>query len=134
MKATLRPDQVTALQAWLDAAQATMRLTHWELVAKAEPPGENGSDDDAYAGGFIHDNDDHIDVMLGDAFWKETPEQRRVTLAHELLHCHFQRHRVFTRDRLRPRDREHASSLQEVAINQVSRIVAPLLPLPEVPD
>lgn len=134
MKATLRPDQVAALQAWLDAAQATMRLAHWELVAKAEPPGKDGEDEDAFAGGLLFDNSDHADVHLGDAFWKQTPDQRRVTLAHELLHPHFYRVHTFTRDRLKERDRGHASSLLEIAIDQVAHIVAPLLPIPEVPD
>lgn len=134
MRAKLRPDQVEALQAWIDMAAPVMRLAHWHLTACPDAPGEGGSDDDAYAATFIEDNSDRAKVHLGDSFWKESPDDRRVTLTHELLHCVTRATRRFDQTHLRPRDRAYASELHEISIDHLARVIAPLLPMPDIPD
>lgn len=131
----LTHDQQHALQAWIDEAKPILRLSHWYVVAKEEPPQhpDGTIHTDAFAGSYIRDNSDHASVHLGDSFWEETPEEQRETLAHELLHCHLYRLHAFIGDRLRRSDRETASQMEEVAIEQLSRIVAPLLPVPGIP-
>jgi hypothetical protein len=131
----LNTEQCAALQRWIDEAKPIVRLGHWYIVAKDNPP-ENGDgqvDTDAFAGSYIRDNSDHASVHLGDSFWEESPEEQRETLTHELLHCHLYRLHAFIGDRLNKADRATASSMEEIAIEQLSRIIAPLLPLPEIP-
>ena len=130
---SLRDDQVEALQAWLAEAVPIMRLSHWVLTAKPLPPGEGGVDSETFAGSFIHDNSDTASVHLGDKFWEQDEAGQRETLTHELLHCHFYRVRTFTGDRLRKQDQETANQMEEIVIEQLSRIIAPLLPMPSIP-
>lgn len=131
MKVLLRPDQVDALQAWIDAAKPIMGLSHWHLTAAADPP---DGDDSVYAGTFFHDNSDRATVHLGDAYWKESPDDRRTTLAHELVHCVTRQHRRFVQTHLLPRDREYGSEIHEIMVDHLAAIIAPLLPMPDIPE
>lgn len=133
MKATLTQDQVDALQRWIDEAVPIMRLAHWRITAAAEPPGENGEDDDGFAGSFINDSSDTGRVHLADKFWGQDAVGQRETLTHELLHFELFRLRDFIGDRLKGTDLRTAMRMEEVAIEQLSRIIAPLLPFPEIP-
>lgn len=127
--------QRAALQAWIDDAKPALRLSHWYIVAKDTPPedGDGTIDAEAFAGSFIRDNSDYSSVHLGDSFWQEDSEAQRETLTHELLHCHLYRLHQFVGDRLRGPDRATASVLEEIAIEQLARIIAPHLPVPEIP-
>lgn len=134
--ARLTEEQRLALQAWIDEAKPVMRLNDWYVVAKDTPPEDEdgGLSYDAFAGSFIRDSSDHASVHLGDSFWDETPEEQRETLAHELLHCHLYRLHRFVEDRLRKADITTARQMEEIAIEQLARIVAPLLPMPAIPS
>ncbi len=133
----LTPEQTTALQAWIDAAVPVLRLSHWHVLAESGDP----DDADCFAQSFIRDNSDAARIRLGAAFWEDDAEGRRRTLVHELLHCHLYRSRAHTgdlADRLGSEAatlaREMRDRLEELAIEQLVWIIAPLLPLPEIPD
>lgn len=131
--------QVAALQAWLDDAKGRVRLGHWTFVAKAEPP---RGDPDAFAGQYIHDFSDTAEVKLGSSFWQQSPGERRETLAHELVHDHLYREHGFVdrelKDRLSRAEwklvRRRLRREREVMIDHLAAVIAPLLPLPDIPD
>ncbi len=134
----LRDDQVVALQSWLDAAKSVVGLSDWSIHAAAEPP----DDEHAFAASFIRHTADAATVYLGAAFWPETPEERRVTLAHELVHMVLYRYHKATSDLIRktlaPSARKAVGpmleSLAELSVERLALTIAPRLPIPEIPE
>lgn len=134
MKVKLTKKQLDALQAWIDEAQPIMGLQGWKITAAAEPPGVDAEDDDAYAGTYVFDNADTARIHLGDAFWEETVDEQRTTLAHEMVHIIVNRRADFARDRMtRETDRATHRQLEEIAVENLARVIAPRLPLPKIP-
>jgi hypothetical protein len=84
----------------------------------------------------IHRTKDECEVRLSSEWWSFTLEQRRLTIAHELVHCHTTRLcRVVTRmTGLGPEHLEYVKRAhdeeEEIVVQRLARIIAPYLPLP----
>jgi hypothetical protein len=86
---------------------------------------------------LLHDGKNQGEVALGRDWMARTPEERRRTMTHELLHCHTARLcRVLTR--LGEEDKSDLAiyvikafdNEEEIVIDTLARILAPLMPLP----
>jgi hypothetical protein len=127
--------QHRALQRWIDQATVDIGLMHW--IVKADRIIRR----EAFAGTFMRDGSDTARIALGSAYWDETPEEQRITLTHELLHIHLKRVRQVAQDGMASgRGRtargiwtHHYDRAEELAVEQIARVIAPLLPLPTIP-
>ena len=126
----MTPEQATALQLWIDEAKKALRLTDWDIRAGSSPA--SGGKWQTAASHHRQFSDLSV-IRLGRRFWDEVDADRRLTLAHELLHCHLIRtSQVVEHSNLSKHERQHYTSLEELAIDRLARVVAPLLPpLPE---
>jgi hypothetical protein len=86
----------------------------------------------------LHLTKDEAEVVLSNQWWTFTPEQRRLTITHELLHAHTTRLcRVVTRltSMMNEPAMEYAGRAhyeeEEIVVQRLARIIAPYLPLPE---
>jgi hypothetical protein len=79
--ATKRATRHDALTSYvLDAAQQ-LGLTDWNITVSDEP-----ASDDAYADTEAHQQSTNATIRFGHRFWKLNPDEKRVTIVHELLH------------------------------------------------
>jgi hypothetical protein len=95
-------------------------------------------DSDSRAQVSVHRGKDEADVTLSAAWRALSPEQRRLTITHELLHCHTGRLcRVVTRlgNLIDEPSMEYAKRAhdeeEEIVVQRLARVIAPYLPLPE---
>jgi hypothetical protein len=122
------------LDLWLDDAKQVLGLSDWEveLVTGADLP------DDCLARINIPTGRRTAEIKLGEEYEKSSPEEKRATLVHELLHCHFDplgdlAHRALpqTIGEAAWHVYEEASDLLlEQAIDAVAVAIAPFLPVP----
>jgi hypothetical protein len=122
------------LTSWLDTAAAMLGLTDWEieLVTDADLP------DDCLARVNVPTGRRTAEIKVGAEFAKSSPEERRATLVHELLHCHFDpitdlSHRVLPSalgDQAWHVYDQASEMVIEQAIDAVAVAVAEFLPLP----
>jgi hypothetical protein len=95
------------------------------------------ADTDNRAQVSIHRGKDEADVTLSAAWLSYSPEQRRLTLCHELLHMHTGRlcrvvtrlHNMIDEPALEYARKAHDEE-EEIVVQRLARILAPYLPLP----
>jgi hypothetical protein len=86
----------------------------------------------------VHRGKDEADVTLNSHWLSYSPEQRRMTLCHELLHCHTGRlcrvmtrlHSMIDEPAMEFARRAHDEE-EEIVVQRLARVIAPYLPLPE---
>jgi len=71
-------------QRYVDAAKRILNLSQWDIKVKDYPSAE-----DAYADIEAHDQLWHAKLRLSEDFWKESAEDQRKIIAHELIHLHY---------------------------------------------
>lgn len=79
------PVQRRALERYCARIQRIFGLEHWTLTVSAS------AEDRSEAGTFIVNNADVAELYVPERFWTHAPEEQRRTVAHELLHLHFDR-------------------------------------------
>ena len=122
------------LQAWVDAVQPRLALSHWRITIS-----RHQAKDDAYASSFIRNHADISVIALSRECRSWTAEELRQNLTHELLHPHFQRvtamaaHLIETELGKRTEAVIEAAvrEVEEQSIDRLATAIARFLPLPE---
>lgn len=124
--------QHEALSAYIRELGDALLLRDWDLkLSRAF------CDDSNHATISLHNAKNQGEVFLGRDWLARTPEERRQTMVHELLHAHTAR-LCRTMTRLQENDSrdliEYVDAAfdneEEIFIDTLSRILAPFLPLP----
>lgn len=102
-----------------------MGLRDWEVKVADEPP----RDSSASAGVFLPYGMRYVKVHLGESFLDGTPEERRTTLVHELVHVHFAAASGMAEDLIGDGERKCWLRMFEYGIDAVAEAWAPSLPL-----
>ena len=128
-------DKFAQLREWIAETQSLLGLDHWEITIV-----EAASDVDAWADIDAHGQAPTADLRVSFDFWKQTPEKQRLVLAHELMHLVTCRYARVTENLeaalgslawavIEPQ----LEDAEERAVEQMARIVAPYLTLPNFP-
>lgn len=70
-------------------------------------------------------------VRFTEPFLDGAPEEQRLWLTHELLHCHFRRLDTFLSHTLDKRDKLYYDEHEEEIVHRLARLMAPQMPLPQ---
>ncbi len=121
-----------AYGAYLRSLADAMLLRDWHVVLSRTP-----ADDDSRAQVSRHAGKNQVEISLGKEWLVLSPEQRRQTATHELLHAHTAR---LCRTMRRYADQAEGDVVryvktafddeEEILIDTLARVIAPALPLP----
>jgi hypothetical protein len=132
MKKRERQAGLARMREYVAQLQPLLRLQHWDIVVMDAPP-----DDNALADNCCYMRQHRNDVRFSDRFFAKSPEEQRETTVHELLHIvveHWYRSTRAAFEGLSSTSQEWATERNEhemeMCVDQLSRILAPLLPLP----
>ena len=130
-----RPDKWAALEEWVRNAMIALQLQDWEITISRD-----AADIEAHADIEVSDQRDSADLRVQRDFFDQTPEKQRLILCHELGHIISARtDQVFE---------SLEGSLGKLAwavvepnylnatermVEHWARIIAPTMPLPELP-
>lgn len=117
-----------------------MRLADWVFFVSSDPeamPGD-GIDDvrcGTFAGTYGRKS---ARIWINAEWWKEvSPEERRETIVHEVLHAHFHSSHETVSQMVTTHPRRTADALlgiydvqSEYAVDAIAHVLAPFLPLP----
>ena len=115
-------------QPYVNAIASRMRLGHWRLEILDEEP-ENKT---AIASIDPWHGRCAAYIRFADSFLKDTPEDQRYTVVHELVHCHLAHADALVRDELAPATETAWVLAQEHGVDQIAMTIAPSMPLPNV--
>lgn len=101
-------------------------LAHWKLEFPDEPP----ADKDAYASVNCWQTRFGASIRIGDALLKETPEEQRHCVVHEMVHCHLAHADRLAEKAMGGREREAWIVAMEYGVDALAAVIAPLVPLP----
>lgn len=121
------------LKDYLDRAKRILNLSHWEIKISADPP-----PDDAWADVEVSQNLYAATIRFSGSLWKQSPEEIRRVIAHELIHCHYagvERLVGVVQDSLGTAAGDIVEKIWDVeserGADSLSTAVAELLPLPK---
>jgi hypothetical protein len=125
--------QYAAYGAYLRRLADALLLADWEIELKRE-----AASDETWAQVVVMTVKDRALVWLGAAFWSASPERRRETIAHELIHCLLHRpERIMIQlaqqqgeDAVVQFANEAHRCEIEICAQRLARLLAPALPLP----
>ena len=129
--------QHTALGFYAEALAERLLLRDWEVSVYRDPP----YSDHAYASAELLDSQDKVIVRLCQEFFGHSPEKQREWMTHELIHAHLARLQDVL-DQLKDQFPDNAAIVfakqthhlaLEVVTQKMARILAPTLPLPDLP-
>jgi hypothetical protein len=119
-------------RAYVAMLQPLMRLSHWEIEI-----GDKAPDDDALADNATYMREYRTEMRFSDRFFTHSPERRRLTTVHEMLHVvaeGWHRSNLQAFESLDATSRiwveERHTHEMEMCVDSLSRIIAPFLPLP----
>jgi hypothetical protein len=128
-------DRWDDLESYVADLQAALNVANWKVSVARE-----ASDVDAWADINPHEQNHTAELRVSHDFWKQTPEQQREVLVHEILHL------VTARLDQTVEALEDAmgkvlwavfepqyENATERAVDQLARIIAPTIPLPDFP-
>lgn len=109
-------------------------LQDWELDISREGPAGN-----AWAAINVCEVEDQATIKLGAEWGQHSPEEQREYLVHELMHVHTDRAARVISQLAAQFDQESACAFareahrkeNEILVNTLARLLAPVLPLPE---
>jgi hypothetical protein len=132
MKKRERKARLAHLRPYVAELQVLLRLQHWEIFVMPDRPPDN-----ALADNCCYMRQYRNDVRFSDRFFAKSREEQRETTVHELLHIvveHWYRSTRAAFEGLSSTSQEWATERNEhemeMCVDQLSRILAPLLPLP----
>ena len=101
-----------------------MRLRDWKLFIGEDVP----SGDDTTADCYPIPGRKYATIRFSESFLRDTPEDQRHTIVHELIHCHLAQIQRVIEVKL---DNDAIVRNQlEYAVDALADVIAPLLPLP----
>ena len=126
----MRRDQ---LQSYVDSLKPLLRLTDWVIDTNADATlGDLTAAEIHFANGRCGAR-----VDFATDFWDRTPDEQRVIVVHELVHCHFrgtQDAMDTVADQLGNEGRTFACAMHQRAVEHgtdaVALALAPFVPLP----
>jgi len=128
------------LEAYVRQCADTLRPKDWELVILRDPP----SDGDAIASCYPTEGRRRATLRFSDEFYSDGPISQRLTIVHELIHCHLSDTRdvvrldLFRSHALSQREYESVDGAlvrqMEYAVDDLAAAFAPFLPLPALGD
>lgn len=104
-----------------------MRLGHWRLDVADDPPIE----DSAWAAIKLWEGSYGGTIRISDDLLREGEDLQRRCVVHELVHCHFAQPWLMARKEMGGRTWEHWENVAEYAVEAITELVAPMMPLPE---
>lgn len=124
-------------RAYVARLQPFMRLQHWDITVEEEPPDNENADAACWTANRCH----IARLRFADRHFGRSPAEQAATVAHELIHIHTSEWETATREAfaaLDPTGREWATEryehAMERAIDSLSRVLAPSLPLPDADE
>lgn len=132
MEAAERQAGLDRMRAYVATLQPLMRLQQWDVRVIEQIP-----DDDCFADCQCYQHEHMADFRLADRFFDASPDRQRQTIVHEMTHVVVEgwwRSTVNTTEGLNSIAQvwamERNTYQMEMAVDQLSRIIAPHLPLP----
>ena len=130
--------QHAALQTYVRAIADQLLLRDWEIIVSRD---HTDGDDPALADIAVLAVEDYATVRVNVGFFVQTPTRQRETVIHELIHAHTDRvKRVWNQINEQVKDNDLLTfgwELQrrelEILVQKLARILAPTLPLPDLP-
>lgn len=133
---TPRRDPISPLGEWVAQALPILGLAHWRVRVSPAPASQ-----DAWAEIEPHDQADDAELFVGWDLYKQTPERVREVLAHELIHLITCRADRTVESLEEPLGKLAWAAFEssyvdaaERAVDQIARLIAPLLPLPRISE
>ena len=130
-----KADRHDALRAYLDEARRLLGLTEWRVTVSRD-----AADLEAWADIDPHTQANSAELRVSADFWRQTPERQRAILAHELTHLITCRADQVVDHLEEPLGKlawsvfaPQYETVAEQAVDRVSLLLAPLLPLPRLP-
>jgi len=128
-------DRWDDLEAYVADLQAALNVAHWKVNIARE-----ASDVDSWADINPHEQNLTAELRVSHDFWKQTPEQQREVLCHEILHLVTARldQTVEALEDAMGKVLWAVFELQyenatERAVDHLARVLAPTIPLPDFP-
>lgn len=133
MDAAARAAGLDRMRAYIAVVRPLLRLQQWDIDVEDAP-----TDDPNHLASINRDAASwQAHIRFGDDHFARSPEDQRLTVAHELTHIHLMKlHRAQTdgADMLDPTSKlwtnERCEHELEMAVDGLSRAFAPFLPLP----
>jgi hypothetical protein len=126
----IKKENILGLNEWLAIAKNIMRLQDWRITFSDAP-----SSQDTWAEIDVHSQRNEATIYLGWDFFKQTPDEQRATLSHELVHVILSRTDQIVEGLEAPLGTIAYAMLNaayedgiERASDQLGRIIAQLLP------
>lgn len=128
-------DRLAAVSEWVEEALPLLGLSGWRVVVSKAP-----SDQDAWAEIEPHAQATDAELFVGWDLNQQSPERVREVLTHELVHlivCRADQTVEALEDSLGKLAwatfEPQFTNANERAVDHLARILAPLLPLPNIP-
>lgn len=120
------------MRAYVAQLQPLMRLSHWDISVSEGPARDTAE------ASIWHSKNCHIAVVyFADKHLAQSPQEQAVTVAHELLHLHLADLDYAAQEGIaslgplsKPYVEERYTVAMERAVDALSRVLAPFLPLP----
>lgn len=110
-------DPIQLVERYVGACKAPAGLAHWRIIIEAS------TKKDVYAE-IVRDGDNLATIRICPQFWTLDAVEKRVTIAHELMHLH-----VWALAELVPDTHKKArQDVEERVVDTLAEVVAPLLP------
>lgn len=113
------------LPGYLRAVADKMDLRDWEFELQAV-----GADDNTLAGIKRFYGQRKAAIRIGERFWARDRVAQRLTVIHEMLHCHHAAPDEWIAGHLKGPEYEAWEFMMEYSIDAVAVVVAPFMPLP----
>lgn len=128
-----RKKALRGVEEYLRVLQPLLGLQQWTITVEEEPPASK----DHLASNWRYAHSWNAHIRFADRHFTSPPEEQRITAIHELLHLHTMDLHAAVDNTLEwldhtPREwaRERLDHEHEKVIDALSRVLAPLMPLP----
>jgi hypothetical protein len=133
--ATAKHDKFDALEAYVAELQEALNITNWKVTIARE-----ASDVEAWADINPHEQNYTAELRVSHDFWKQTPQQQREVLTHEMLHIVTARldqtiealEEAFGKVVWTIFEPQYVNATER-AVDHIARVLAQHLPLPAFP-
>ncbi len=133
MHARARKKHLAEVRAYVARLQPLLRLAHWECEVADDEPATPGAVASCDPNTRIH----RATLRFSDRHFADPPEEQRDTVVHELLHCTtdgmwlaLEAFKEATSDVSYAHLSDRYVHELECAVNQLTKLIAPSLPLP----
>ncbi len=120
-----RSDQIAALGPYVRDLADRILLKDWTIILP-----DQVADQDNKAEIYVVAGQHHATIYLGYDFFEKDPEERRLILCHELIHCHFDRAARVAEGEMKKSRKRDFRMMVEYGVDDMARVIAPTMPMP----